>query len=108
MRTINNLLYAKAQHKKRDGDKHFLFISYDELVNDPIKTIEKIYTFCGWEPFEHNFQNVVTKFPEDDSVYYLNGLHTIRPVVEKNDNQVILPEHIQQKCTAIDKLMGYL
>jgi hypothetical protein len=108
MRTISDLNYVKSEYKKPDGEKHFLFISYDELVNETAKTIEKIYNFCGWATFEHNFKNVVTKFPEDDSVYYLNGLHTIRPVVEKVENPVILPDLVQQKCNSIDKLMGYL
>jgi sulfotransferase len=108
MRNIRDIRYAKTEYNKPGGDSHFLFISYHELVNYPEETVEKIYKFCGWEPFEHNFQNVVTKFPEDDAFYGLIGLHDIRPIVKKVDNPVILPKEVQEKCEQIDKLMGYI
>ena len=107
MRTISDINYSKTEYNKPGGETHFLFISYDELVNYPEKTIDKIYKFCNWEPFNHDFQNVITKFPEDDSFYGLNGLHDIRPIVEKKTNPIVLPEQIQKKCDQIDKLMGY-
>lgn len=108
MRSINDISKIKTEIIQNGEHDHFLFISYDELVNKPEATIQKVYDFCGWEPFQHDFKNVTTKYPEDDSVYFLKGLHDIRPVVEKKHNQVQIPENILQKCKMIDKFMGYL
>jgi len=116
MRSINDINNLKFEinnntenYKNYENhENHFLFISYDELVNNTEVTIQKIYRFCGWEPFKHDFQNVVTKYPENDSVYFLKGLHDIRPNVEKKNNQTQIPENILEKCKMIDKIMGYL
>lgn len=107
MRSINDISNIKKEIIQHNEYDHFLFISYDELVNRTEATIQKIYTFCGWEPFQHDFQNIITKYPEDDSIYFLKGLHSIRPVIGKKDNPVIIPEDVLQKCKMIDQFMGY-
>lgn len=76
MRSMEGVEFAKETNK---GE--FIFVEYADLVRDPQATIERIYSFCGWEPFQHSFTNVVNKHPEDDSVYGLAGMHDIRPVV---------------------------
>ena len=109
MRSISGINWAKKQQQLQQArDKHFLFINYDELVSDPKATLAKIYDFCKWEPFEHDFSNVVCKYPEDDKVYNLRGQHKIRKVVEKKENNYILPKDIEEQTLKIDKLMGYL
>jgi sulfotransferase len=107
MRSINGLTHAKAEAAKDQNNSHYLFITYDEVVNDTQTTISKIYEFCGWEPFKHDFKHVFAKFPENDQVYGIKGHHTIRQKVEKKNNPIILPHHIQQKCTIIDQILGY-
>jgi sulfotransferase len=103
MTPLSGILYAK----KNNDNNNFLFISYNELVNDTKNTIQKIYDFCGWKHFEHDFNNIVQKFPENDEVYGMKGLHEIRNTVGKRDVNVTLPDNIATKCMTIDKLMGY-
>jgi hypothetical protein len=79
--------------------------SVDELINQTKDTIDKIYVFCGWEPFEHDFTNIVVKYPEDDSVYGLKGQHEIRPTIKKNENPIQLSEEILEKCANIEKVI---
>jgi ribosomal protein S18 len=105
MRSIGGISRAKIEAKK--GDSHYLFISYEELVNNTKETISKIYDFCGWEPFKHDFKNIVVKYPEDDTVYGLKGQHKIRKTVGKQQNTITLSEEIIQKCKLIDTLLGY-
>lgn len=69
---------AGIEYAKHCGDPAFLIVEYSDLCNDPQGTVEVIYKHCGWEPFSHNFDNIVNPYPEDDSVYGLRGLHTIR------------------------------
>lgn len=69
----------------------FVFVSYDELVTQPQATIDRIYTHCGWEPFEHDFENVVTKYPEDEKVNGLAGQFTVHSRVARQ----VYPDKIQ-------------
>jgi len=90
------------------NSNNFLFISYDELINNTEKTIQKIYDFCGWSYFEHDFKNVVIKYPENDEIYNVKGHHEIRPVVKKQTNNVKISKKLEEQCIIIDKLMGYI
>ena len=85
----------------------FLFIQYNDLIANPTETIQRIYTFCGWAPYSHDFQNIVNTHPENDTFYKLEGFHSIRPTLLKEENTVVLPPDIQAKCKQIDALMGY-
>jgi len=106
MRSIMGISHAKKQCNENQN-QNYLFISYDELINEPKETIERIYEFCGWEPFEHDFTNIKSKYVEDDSVYGLNGMHKIRTTIRKRENDIVLPEDVVEKCAKIDNLMGY-
>lgn len=76
---------AGVEYARYSGDPAFIVIEYAELCNDPEGTLGKIYAHCGWDAFEHDFENIVNPFPEDDEVYGLRGLHTIRRRLERLD-----------------------
>ena len=103
MRSISGISWAK----KNNTCGNFLFINYDDLISNTEATINKIYDFCGWEYFSHNFKNIECKYPEDDSIYGLKGMHKIHSKVERKENSTILSSKILEKCKTIDKLMGY-
>lgn len=60
------------------GDERFLFINYKDLVDSPKKTFENIYSFLEAKPFEHDFNNVVCNFSNNEAASGLVGLHDIR------------------------------
>lgn len=103
MRSLGGINWAKNNNE----NNHFLFISYTDLLNKTEETINKIYDFCGWKHFKHDFNNVVVKYPEDDTVYQLEGQHKIRTTIGINNYDITLSHEIIQKCNMIDKLMGY-
>jgi len=70
-----------VEHARATNTGEFLFIEYADLVSDPRAAVNSIYSFCEWEPFEHDFDNVINKHPEDDTIYGLLGMHDIRPKV---------------------------
>jgi sulfotransferase len=105
MESLKGIVWAK----KNNQNNNFLFISYDELVTKTEEVIKKIYDFCGWEYFQHDFTNVVNKYPEDDeNAYGVKNFHAIRPIVEKQEYNIILPKELEEKCIQIDKFMNYL
>jgi len=100
MRSLDGINWAK----KNNSDNTFLFIKYEELIDNTKETIDKIYKFCGWEPFTHDFNSVAIKYPENDEVYNLKGQHTIRSTIKKEKNNVLLNKTLEKKCNIIDKL----
>lgn len=76
MRSLNGVKWAQE-----NNNGEFLFIEYADLVADTQDVIDSIYEFCGFDSFAHDFNNIVNKFPENDSVYGLIGQHDIRPSV---------------------------
>ena len=67
---------------QRGWDKHILFLRFEDLTTDPQATLKKAYGYFGVPEFQHDFQNVAQVTQEDDTVFDIPGLHTIRPKVE--------------------------
>lgn len=104
MRSITGINWAKKNNQRNN----FLFINYEDLINKTNETIEKIYKFCGWTPFTHNFNQITSKYPEDDSVYGLKGMHKVHHKVINIKNDAVLSVKTSEYCAKIDKLMGYV
>ena len=103
MRSIAGINWAK----KNNQNNNFLFIKYEDLINNTEETIKKIYNFCGWTEFSHNFNDVICKYPEDDNIYGLKGMHEIHRKVVTIKNEVVLSKKTLENCEKIDKLMNY-
>ena len=69
----------RAAAESQTGE--YLFVTYADFMADPASTLRRIYEFCDWEPFAHNYDQIVCTHPEDDTFYGLAGLHTVRPTV---------------------------
>jgi sulfotransferase len=97
MRSYEGVKWAKANNK---GE--FLFVQYDDLLNNTKSTIDKIYEFCELESFEHDFNNIVNKHPENDTIYGMLGQHDIRPTISKRDLDVTLSDAIIKRCKELE------
>ena len=100
MRSLSGLIYAKHNNQA----KNFLFVTYEDLVGSPEETMDRIYDFCGWEPFAHDFENIVPKYKENDSFYNLTGFHDVRQSVSPTSNTIVLPDEIVTQCNIIDNI----
>jgi sulfotransferase len=105
MRSIIGINMARKANALQAENKTFLFVNYDDLIANPAETIERIYAFCGWTPYAHQFENIVNAHPENDEFYNLKGFHAIRSALHKEPNTVVLPPDILVKCRKIDALM---
>jgi len=75
----------------------FLFVDYNDLVEDPQKELNEIYEFLGEEPFEHTFENLSNNHREDDiTTYGLSDMHEVHSELKKvsSDPSEILPDSI--------------
>jgi sulfotransferase len=96
MRSYEGVKWAKA-----NNNDEFLFVRYNDLINNTKSTIDAIYKFCELESFEHDFNNIVNKHPENDEVYGMLGQHDIRPTINKRDLDVKLSKEIIAKCESL-------
>ena len=75
----------------------FHYVDYNDLVNDPQRELNKIYTFLGEESFEHTFDNLSNQHREDDlTTYGLSDMHEVHSKLEKtsSDPSEVLPASI--------------
>jgi len=102
MRPLNGLIYAKQNNQ----NNNFVFITYKELIENTEETIKKIYDFCNWEYFKHDFKNIKPKYSENDEEYGLEGFHHVYPAIRNVKNEIILPEDIKEKCIEFDDILN--
>ena len=107
MRSLNGVLNAKHLASLKQDNSSFLFISYDELIKNTNETIKKIYDFCNWDYFQHDFNNIIPKYKENDSIYKLNGFHEIPSTIIQTKIDIILPKDIIEKCEYIDSNLHF-
>ena len=91
--------HALSEAYRKGNDKYLLLVDYDDLIKNPQQQLNRIYEFLEIPKFTHNFDSVKTKEDEDDSVYQLEDMHTVRDKVEKihRDNTKFLSKYILNK-----------
>jgi len=94
---------AGVEWARKNDNGEFVFVSYDQLVDDTQVTLERIYEHCGWETFEHNLDNIVNTHKENDNVYSLVGQHDIRPQISRRTVDVELSDELVDKCNRLDE-----
>lgn len=81
--------------------KQIHFIEYDDLINNPEETMQKIYEFLEEEYFEHDFKNIKNIHKENDAkVYGLDDMHEVRRKLSRSniDPAEVLPQSILEQC----------
>lgn len=99
MRSLYGVQYAKSI-----DNGQFLFIEYDDLVDNTEDTINKIYDFYGWNRFSHNLKSIINNNPEDDLSISMIGLHDIRSSINRRNVNVKLSDHLYEKILQIESM----
>lgn len=63
-------------------DNKILFVKYEDLCLHPENELHRIEEYLGIPHFKYDFDNVPQITQEDDSIFGIQGLHTIRHKVE--------------------------
>lgn len=95
--SYNGLKECLAQGKQ----SNLHFIEYDDLMNEPEKTMRAIYDFLGEEYYSHDFSKIENIHKEKDKeVYGLGDMHDVRSELKKvsADPKEILSERIIEMC----------
>jgi len=79
---MNRNIYGVEYAKSLDSEM-FLFVDYDELVDDTKAQLSKIDTFIGLDEFSYDLNCIENKHQESWSVDKLNGMHDVRETVSR-------------------------
>lgn len=91
-----------VNHAKSINSDNFLFISYDELIDNPSEIIKKVYTFYEFESFNHDFYNIKNKNIEIDGSLRMFGLHDIRSTINRRHIDIELSDDLLSRANIID------
>ena len=83
--TFNYSLAGLRYAESTNDDQTFLFVEFDDLITDPDRELDRIYSFLDIERFAHDLDHIVNETPEDDAVYGLSGMHDVRPQIARRD-----------------------
>jgi hypothetical protein len=98
---------AGVEWARKHDNGEFVFVSYDELVDNTQMTLNRIYEHCGWEAFDHNLDNIVNIYKENDAVYGLTGQHDVRPQISRRTVDIELSDELIDKCNRLDEWSSY-
>ena len=94
---------AGVEWARKNNNGEFLFVSYDELIDETQATLDRIYEHCGWKTFDHNLNEIVNTHKENDDVYGLIGQHNVRPQISRRTVDVELSDELVDKCNRLDE-----
>ena len=74
----------------------FYLVDYNYLVGNPLNAVRGVYSFLGLNQVTTITSGLVNPSPENDAVYGIKGLHTVRPKLEKTSPppEVVLGEEV--------------
>ena len=88
----------------------FLFVDYNNLVENPQRELNYIYEFLNEEPYEHTFDNLFNKHREDDlTTYGLDDMHQIHSKLKKTSSNPdeVLPNSIIELYNSNKKILEF-
>ena len=94
------------QQLRRDVPDQFIIVTYDDLIKNPEKELLRIETFLELPSYKYQFENIVNDTVDDDLVAWgVEGLHTIRPKLEKTSKSPIevLGESLYNRFVELEK-----
>ena len=96
---IGQSYHALKEAFRKGYGNNLLLIEYDDLVKNPQQELNRIYEFLHLPSYSHTFENVTPKANENDEVYRLENMHTVRDRVEKiyRNNSKYLSEYVMNK-----------
>lgn len=96
--------HALAEAFRKGYEKYILLVEYENLISNPQKEMNRIHSFLNLPLYSYDFSNVRPKYDENDEVYGLENMHTIRNEVKKihRDNSKYLSNFIIHKYSQIE------
>jgi hypothetical protein len=88
---------------ENENPSNYLIVSYNDLIIKTNKVIDDIYDFFDWKHFKHNLSNIKNKYEENDSIYGLEGFHSVRPTINRRVTKNYLSKELLDICKELNK-----
>tara|TARA_R110002167_G_scaffold26953_2_gene92231 strand:+ start:1293 stop:2147 length:855 start_codon:yes stop_codon:yes gene_type:complete len=103
---VDTMLYSIHQLKKNNLIKNFLLIDYNDLTNNPSKTINKIYNYYGIKTFKHSFTKLQKQQPFYNDSVLGAPMHELKSgPIRKINYDIELPENVINKYKHLNKIL---
>jgi sulfotransferase len=100
---VGQALFAMSRPFIRNEQNLLKIVEYDDLVENTQQVMKEIYDFWGLENWEHSYENLENKYPENDLFQYnLEGMHTVGKTIKKTCKK---PEEVLS-MSIIEKYSG--
>jgi sulfotransferase len=100
---VGQALFALAQSFRRNEQNLLKIVEYDDLVANTQQVMKEIYDFWELEKYQHSYENLENKYPENDLFQYnLEGMHTVGKTIKKTCKK---PEEVLS-MSIIEKYSG--
>lgn len=95
--------YVALQNGYEQNPKNFLFVEYEDLINDSKTQLDRIHNFLDLPSFKYNFNNIdgSSVAEDDETLHGFAGMHDIKPVLKaqhKEKPKDILKHHYSAFC----------
>lgn len=95
--------YISLQEGYTYAPENFLFVEYEDLLEDPKRELERIHSFLELPPFEYDFNNIdgSSVKEDDEQLHGTAGMHDVKPKLEaqhKQDPRDLLKHHYTAFC----------
>ena len=80
---VEQALWAQSQAFIRNETDYLLMVEYDDLVNIPQETMDRIYNFLEIDGYKHDFNNVKNNHRGSEKQWNLKDMHHVRNKVQK-------------------------
>jgi sulfotransferase len=91
--------YESLVYGLQHNSQNIHLVDYNELMQKPEKTIEKIYEFLEIDSYQHDFSHILNTCAEDkDYAWGIDNLHKIRPKLQRTSpppEEVIGEENVK-------------
>ena len=101
---IGQSYHALSEAFRKGHQRYLLLVEYENLISNPQRELNHIHSFLRIPEYSYDFSNVRPKFDENDEVYGLENMHTVRNKVQKihRDNSKYLSEYILDKYKKLE------
>jgi sulfotransferase len=96
--------HALAEAYRKGHQRHILIVDYEDLIKTPQIELDRIHSFLNIPKFTYSFSDIRPKYDENDDVYGLENMHTVRNKIQKvhRDNSKYLSEYIVNKYNEME------
>lgn len=102
---LGQSLNAINEALSQNNSNKLHFVEYNNLINHPQETMNKLYDFLEEETYEHDFQNIQNLNRENDmSTYGIEDMHEVRSVLKSTSSNPmkVLSDYVLEKCKGMD------